>query len=88
LFRAKKSEIRRRAKRLLSAFAGESRRQALACGQRKVIRAHYENGLLIVKEDFVKLPNLYASNLQFQIINNLLGLLKNQLRSSRTIRID
>ncbi len=85
MFKAKKSEIHRRAKRLLKAFANETRRQNLAIGRRKVIRAHYENGLLIVKEDFVKLPSLYASNMQFQIINNLFSVLKNQLRSKSTI---
>ena len=85
MFRAKKSEIRRRAKRLLNAFASETRRQNLASKKRKVIRAHYENGLLVVKEDFVRLPTLYASNLQFQIINNLFSVLRNQLRAKRTI---
>ncbi len=65
VFKAKKSEIHLRAKRLLKAFANETRRQNLAIGKRKIIRAHYENGHLIVKEDFVRLPNLYASNVQF-----------------------
>jgi hypothetical protein len=83
LFRAKKSEIHRRAKRLLNAFASETRRRNLMCAKRKIIRAHYENGHLIVKEDFVRLPNLYASNLQFQIVNNLFTVLKNQLHAKR-----
>jgi len=56
LSRRKKSEIHSRAKRLLGAFSSEARKQALVRGQRKLIRAQYENGLLLLKEDFVKLP--------------------------------
>jgi hypothetical protein len=61
LFRRKKSEIRHRAKRLLSAFAHEARKQASVSGQRKLIRAQWENGLLLLKEDFVKLPHVHNS---------------------------
>jgi hypothetical protein len=56
LFKRKKSEIHNRAKRLLGAFASEARKQASVRGQRKLIRAQYENGLLLLKEDFVRLP--------------------------------
>jgi hypothetical protein len=41
---------------LLSAFTTEARKQAMLRGQKKVIRAHYENGHLLLKEDFVRLP--------------------------------
>jgi hypothetical protein len=85
LFRAKKSEIRRRAKRLLSAFANESRRQNFASEQRKILRARYEKGLLVVKEDFVRLPT--TPNLQFQIINNLLSVLKKSINYNQDYRI-
>jgi len=84
VFKSKKAEIRRRAKLLLSAFASETRRQNLSRAKRKVIRAHYENGLLVTKEGFLRLPNLYATNLQFQLINNLFSVLRNQLRTKRT----
>jgi hypothetical protein len=56
LSRRKKSEIHNRAKRLLGAFSSEARKQALVSGQRKLIRAQCENGLLHLKEDFVRLP--------------------------------
>ncbi len=84
MFRSKKSEIRRRAKRLLNSFAEETRKQSidsLMSGQRKLIRAHYEKGLLVLREDFIRLPNGYGAgvSLQFQIISNLLSVLKNEL---------
>jgi hypothetical protein len=85
VFKAKKTAIHRRAKQILSACANETRRQNLARQKRKVIRAHYENGLLVVQEDFVRLPNLYASSLQFQIVNNLFSVLRNQLRAKGII---
>jgi hypothetical protein len=59
LSRRKKSEIHNRAKRLLGAFASEARKQALVCGQRRLIRAQYEKGLLVLKEDFVRLPYMH-----------------------------
>jgi hypothetical protein len=88
LFKAKKSEIHRRAKRLLSAFSNEARRESLesiAHGQRKLIRAHYEKGLLVVKEDFVRLPSdsRQIAHIQFQIIDDLLSILKNGPRKKR-----
>ena len=91
LFKAKKSEIQRRAKRLLNAFADETRRQSLEYlmhGQRKLIRAHYEKGLLVLREDFVRLPESYGrgANLQMQIISNLLSVLKSELYRNRSGR--
>ncbi len=93
MFRAKKSEIRSRAKRLISAFSNEQRRQSLESlvhGQRKLIRAHYEKGLLVLKEDVVRLPNGYGqiASLQSQIIDDLLSILKNGLRRNRTKQIE
>jgi hypothetical protein len=56
LAKIKKSEIQLRAKRLLDAFASETRKEALFRRQRKIIRAQCENGLLLLKEDFIQLP--------------------------------
>ena len=70
----------------MSAFSNETRRQSLELivrGQRKLIRARYEKGLLILKEDFVRLPHGQVVNLQIQIINDLLGILKNDPRKKR-----
>lgn len=85
LFKAKKSEIHRRAKRLLNAFTNETRRESSVVGHRRLIRAHYEKGLLVLKEDFVKLPHVYgqSASLQIEIFDNLFGILKGELRKSR-----
>lgn len=85
MFKAKKSQIQIRAKRLLKAFSEEARRQNLAEAKRKIIRASYENGALVLKEDFVRLPGFYTRDLHFQITNNLFSVVKNQLRATRAV---
>ena len=41
---------------MLDAFDSETRTQAFFRGQRRIIRAQCENGLLVLREEFVRLP--------------------------------
>ena len=89
-FKSKKSEIHRRAKNLLGAFSHEAKRQSFESmlkGQRKVIRAYYQKGLLVLKEDFIRPSTVSARiNIQSQMIEDLIKMLKGELKRRKTNR--
>ena len=88
LFKKKKSEIHNRAKRLLGAFANEERKRTFSGGHKKVIRAQYENGLLLLKEDILRLSYLSGPAPGDQIANQNHSIFWSQTKAPPPIPID